>query len=41
MKIVLGMGDKSMENKIPYGLDPIGIDLCLLSSCNHTILSQV
>ena len=38
--VLAGMADKNNEDKIPYGLDPIGIDLCLLASCNHTILSQ-
>ena len=38
--VLAGMADKNNEDKIPYGLDPIGIDLCLLANCNHTILSQ-
>ena len=38
--VLAGMADKNNQEKIPYGLDSVGIDLCLLASCNHTIMSQ-
>ena len=38
--VMAGMADKSSQDILPYGLDPIGVDLCLLASCNHTIMSQ-
>ena len=28
------------EEDLPPGLDPVGVDLALLSSCNHTVISQ-
>jgi len=38
--VLAGMGEKSNKDRIPFGLNPIGIDLCLLASCNHTLVSQ-
>ena len=39
--VLAGMDDKKNHDQIPFGLNPIGVDFCLLSSCNHTIVSQV
>ena len=35
--VVAGVGG---GDSLPPGLDPVGVDLALLRSCNHTIMSQ-
>lgn len=36
--VVAGVGGE--DGQLPGGLDPVGVDLALLRSCNHTIMSQ-
>ena len=37
--VVAGVGGEDSPG-LPPGLDPVGVDLAILSSCNHTIISQ-
>ena len=37
--VVAGVGGGE-DDSLPPGLDPVGVDLALLGSCNHTIMSQ-
>ena len=37
--VVAGVGGEE-DGQLPGGLDPVGVDLALLRSCNHTIMSQ-
>ena len=36
--VVAGVGGE--KDSLPSGLDPVGVDLAILRSCNHTIMSQ-
>merc|ERR1712227_253192 len=38
--VLAGMADEDAAERLPYGLDPVGVDMSLVASCNHTITSQ-